>query len=50
MWSTTGLEFGGLDFWTLLEGDEGRRAGNALGCGHVPGAGEAASPARMSPR
>ena len=34
MWSTTGLEFRCLDFWTpLLEGDEGRRAGNALGLG-----------------
>jgi hypothetical protein len=34
MWSTTGLEFWCLDFWTApLEGDEGRRAGNALGLG-----------------
>ena len=38
MWSTTGLEFRCLDFWTApLEGDEGRRAGNALGLGCVPG-------------
>ena len=34
MLSTTGLEFRCFDFWTpLLEGDEGRRAGNALGLG-----------------
>jgi hypothetical protein len=31
MWLTTGLEFRCLDFWTpVLEGDEGRRAGNAV--------------------
>jgi hypothetical protein len=34
MWSTTGLEFWSIVFWTpLLEGDEGRRAGNAPGLG-----------------
>src|SRR5215475_4490256 len=34
MRSTTGLEFRCLNFWTpLLEGDEGRRAGNAPGLG-----------------
>jgi hypothetical protein len=45
-----GPRISGLDFWTpLLEGDEGRRAGNALGCGHVPDADEAALSGQDAP-
>src|SRR5262245_18499503 len=51
MWSTTDLEFRCLDFWTpLLEGDEGRRAGNALGLGVFLDAPALASDAGCVPR